>query len=187
MNFNQMIPSIVENLLPRFSQKDKGLMLSFDLRDNDYGYAEDGNTIERKEKSASTVVRLLFQRPNNYTKVMVQYKFNNWQRDIKDPYIEDVEFKHLSDHDSCWRDGCTRWTYDHWNSLEGYFGCHPRERQLSRFYSFNMSDPGCGIQLVRFDKLEHVIDTECHNDTIGYSVRLSRWEDKEKERRINNK
>ena len=184
MNMSQMIPTIVESLLKRNSPEDKGLLISLYLRDDDYGYDDTGNNKVREERSAATIVRLLFRRSSNYTEVGIQYKFGKWLRDgfLTDPYRETTRFKFVSNHDSCWRDGCTRWTSDHWQSVEDYFGFHPRDRQLSRFYNFNGFDPNEGINLVKLDQFD---DVRCRREgqsdydlslyTVGWDVKLSSY------------
>lgn len=171
-------------MLPRCSDESKGLLISLDLRDDDYGYDESGNNIIREPKSASTICRFLFQRPSNYTRVMVDYKFNVWRHEegLKDPFYEDVVFKHYSYHDSCWRSDGMEVLSKHWGNVQNYFDCHPNDKRLSRFYTFNMFDCSTGIQLIRFDKMEDVTERNNNkygltNYVIGYNVRLSKWEE----------
>lgn len=91
MDIHEVICTIVESMLPRFSDDKTVLVMSFDLRvriKNDY----DNPEVRR-------VVHLMFHRPGNYTKVL-----RNVVRGMGSIYYDYTSWQLLADHDSCWRD-----------------------------------------------------------------------------------
>lgn len=169
MQIEQAITAMVESFLPRFSSEKIGLLVTLDLRDNDYGYAKDGNTRVREEKSACTTISFIFYRPSNYTKVLVHYEFNNGLQPYEtDPKCNEVFFEQHSDHDSCWRSDGMRILSKHWRNVERYFGMSPND--VSQFYSFSsFAEP----QFIEFEKFEAVRGKK-YNHTIGYNVKSKR-------------
>lgn len=104
-----VIASIVEAMLPRFSDKQLGLLIGVDMDVGDNGYGKDGNTRERKELHVRQRLYFLFQRPSNYTKVLFWQPKDNavgWDCSPAGVYAQPaIQEWHLeSDHDSCWRD-----------------------------------------------------------------------------------
>lgn len=166
MKIEDAIIAIVEKMLPRWSDKNIGLLITLDLRDNDYGYGEDGNTQVREAKDACTTVRFLFHRPHNYTKVLVQYSFNNGFDFDNRPGKNPVDFKKYSDHDSCWQSDGMRIFMEHWRNVGKYFNIHPSD--VSSFYLFSLFEP---IKYVKFERFEPYFATNGYNEYIdGYTV-----------------
>jgi len=106
INAEMMIASVVESMLPRFSDEKLGVVMGLDMGLSDYGYGEDGNTYEREELSIRRFPSFLFIRPCNYTQVYyylpspdaVGLELNPvWVR-------KELVWTLICDHDSCWRD-----------------------------------------------------------------------------------
>lgn len=94
-----VICSMVEAMLPRFSDSKLGLLLGIDMHIYDLGYGKDGNTKERKEKNVRRFLYFLFVRSSNYTKVFFWEPSKDKSRypcAIEEWYL-------ICDHDSCWR------------------------------------------------------------------------------------
>lgn len=161
INFTQAIPSIVEAMLPRFSSEKIGLSVTLDLRDDDYD----------TDKDAATTCRLLFHRPSNYTKVLVNYTFNEFNNHATDPRYNIVYFEKHSDHDSCWKSDGLRILDIHWKNVHQHFSKHPSK--LSNFYSFSIFDT---IGYVEFEKFEPVKETGGAFDGYvkGYNIKIKR-------------
>ncbi len=159
MNLKQVIPSIVEAMLPRFSHEELGLAITLDLRDNFY-YDD-----SEKNKSASTDVRFIFHRPSNYTKVLVNYEFNSFHDTKNNPMDNKVYFEKHSDHDSCWRTDGVKILGIHRNNVEKYMGVSYNE--TNPFYSFSIFEP---ITYVRFQIREPVKDED--NYITGYNIKV---------------
>lgn len=99
MNIEMSVAQIVEAMLPRHSDRNLGLLIQLKMEASDFGYGDDGNTIEREPQHHRQDIHFLFVRPSNYTKVFV------CMPDFREFRIIDVErvWKQTSDHDSCWR------------------------------------------------------------------------------------
>jgi hypothetical protein len=69
VNAEMMIASVIETMLPRFSDEKIGVVMGLDVGLSDYGYGYDGNKLERKELSVRRYPSFLFVRPSNYTQV----------------------------------------------------------------------------------------------------------------------
>jgi len=155
IDLTQTIPSIVETMLPKYSDPSLGLLITLDLRDNCY----------ETNKSAATILYFLFQRPSNYTKVLVKYKFNEWLDCSSDPIYNETYYTKYSDHDSCWKSDGLKIFTEHYNNISTYFNEHPGK--LSSFYSFSLHN---AIKYVKFEKFEPVTQ---ENDYIkGYNVSI---------------
>jgi hypothetical protein len=142
MDLSNAIPKIVEAMLPRFSPNELGLYIELDLRDSYYG--KDGEN----EKSVATMVKFIFHRPNNYTRVLVNYEFDNFSKSFMQSKTL-TRYEEYSYHDSCWRsDGMTILSH-HWKMISDYFSLHPSK--IHQFYSFNTISY---IKLLQFDKNE---------------------------------
>lgn len=151
INLSNAIPKIVEAMLPRFSPIDLGLYIELDLRDQDYSN-------EEEEKSVATMVKFIFHRPNNYTKVLVNYKFDNFSESFTKTNVP-TRYEQHSNHDSCWRsDGMTILS-KHWHNINDYFGVHPGK--LHNFYSFHTISY---IKILQFDRIQK------DDRTLGYDV-----------------
>lgn len=101
MNAESAISSIVESMLPRFSDEKLGLHMEIDLRFADHGYGVDGNTRERKPKDVRRFVNFLFVRSSNYTKFFALEAEEGF---ADSPVYKQSEWFMESDHDSCWQD-----------------------------------------------------------------------------------
>lgn len=89
MSIENVVSSVVEAMLPRFSDDKTVLVMSFDLR------------VQRKDDYEKPAVRrtvhLMFHRPDNYTKAL-------WNISTKlDSYRDYQVWLLKADHDSCWR------------------------------------------------------------------------------------
>lgn len=100
------IAAMVEAMLPRFSDEDLGILFGVDVGLDDYGYDESGNKREREPFGVRKYPWYLFCRPSNYTKVFF------WMPDddakglgLNPLYCEELVWREIADHDSCWRDG----------------------------------------------------------------------------------
>ena len=122
--FSQVIPAIVEAMLPRFSSDKIILSFTLDLRDEDF----------ETNKSAATIMRFLFHRPSNFTKVLVHYEFNNFNKREGRLSRDPVYYKKYSDHDSCWSSDGLTILITHWQKVEEFFNKHPST--INSFYSF---------------------------------------------------
>ena len=158
IKFDQVIPSIVEAMLPRFSPKDIALAITLDLRDS--VYSED-----HEEDSTATICRFLFQRPSNYTKVLVNYKFNNFHEHVY-PETTLIHYEKHSDHDSCWRSDGMRILSTHWQNVNEYFGKHPND--VHKFYTFSMFDSIKYVKLVKFDEIRQKEDNWARAYSVQY-------------------
>jgi hypothetical protein len=106
LDAENVIYEIVEAMLPRFSDRKLGLLIGVDFNITDMGYAPDGNTRERKEKSVRERYYFLFVRPSNYTKVFLWKPKDTKNRFANSPrWNGEGNWELLSDHDSCWREG----------------------------------------------------------------------------------
>ena len=148
------ITHVVEAMLPRHSAVDVGLRIVLDLRES------------MKDKKTSSFCRFIFHRPSNYTKVLVNYQFNNFFAEKHNPKNEAVYFNKASDHDSCWRTDGFHVLMEHWKNIENHYNTHPSKVQ--RHNSFSIFEP---ISLVRFSKFEPVKQDGGH--IIGYNIQYS--------------
>ena len=166
INFDQAIPSIVEAMLPRFSPKKLGLSITLDLRDDNFIQGpEEG--LDDMNPFAATIVRFIFHRPSNYTKVLVNYEFNNFHDMENNPMYNTVYFEKHSDHDSCWRSDGLRILRSHRDNVEDYLNIN--YNKVSTFYNFSMFDP---IKYIKFETLEPV-KSDKYNNIIGYNIKVS--------------
>jgi hypothetical protein len=152
MDISNAIPNIVEAMLPRFSPKELALYIELDLRDTYYDDNEDD------EKSIATLVKFIFHRPNNYTKVLVNYDFDNFSKSFTNSKMI-KRYEQHSNHDSCWRSDGMVILNKHWKNINDYFGMHPNK--LNRFYSFHKISY---IKLLQFDKIQK------EDRIIGYDI-----------------
>lgn len=104
VKWDSVIPSIVESMLPRFSDPKLCLAMIIDNRYNDY-------SSECCSAGEAELITVVFQRPSNYTKVFIRvtdfvpnegdgfepFHFTNGRK--QEPY----KFIMTSDHGSCWR------------------------------------------------------------------------------------
>lgn len=87
----ESIIAITEAFLPKFTE-DKVLCISIDARLNYYG--------KKQVKGVIRGIHIAIYRPMNYTKVIMAVDSENIPAFTFDPSLT---FKHMSDHDSCWR------------------------------------------------------------------------------------
>jgi hypothetical protein len=112
------VASIVEGMLPRFSDNNLGLLITVQLDITDYGYGKDGNTLERKQFGIRRYVHLIFTRPSNYTKVFVWIpEGGKTGLDLFPQYAKDIVWDLVCDHDSCWKDGFKQSISDCYNKM----------------------------------------------------------------------
>lgn len=144
LNSEAILSSIVESMLPRFSDNKLGLTMTLDMGMHDFGYGSDGNTRERRELSVRRSLSFLFHRPSNYTKVFY------WEPEpgskglkILPGYAkEPLDWYMLSDHDSCWRDAIGSKVTDVYFQMAGAFkgrkrtGVELRPCDISQHNSF---------------------------------------------------
>ena len=161
IDFDQVIPSVVEAMLPRFSHEKLGLAITLDLREDNH----DASTYRvGVDASIATIVRFIFHRPGNYTKVLVNYEFNNFHDRESNPRHNEVYFEKHSDHDSCWRSDGLSILRIYRDNVEDYFNCD--YNNISHFYNFSAFDP---ITYVKFEKMESVIKD---NNITGYNIKV---------------
>jgi hypothetical protein len=155
INFDQVIPPIVEAMLPRHSPENIALSVTLDLRESD----------RLTEKSAATICRFLFHRPTNYTKVLVNYKFNNYD-DLLNPQSTIIRYEKHSDHDSCWKsDGLTILSV-HWNNIRTYFNKH--QNDVDRYYNFSIFDGIKYVKLTTFEPIKQKEDNWIRSYDVKY-------------------
>lgn len=80
-DIENIVARMVEQLLPRFSGNDEGLIITLEFKN-------------LQGKEPTKVLKLLFIRPNNYTKVFSQVL------SVRGEVLSPWTFR--SDHDSCW-------------------------------------------------------------------------------------
>ena len=137
LDLDMTVASIVEAMLPRFSDHKLGLLISLDLAFDDYGYGKDGNTLEREPQHARRFPWLLFVRPSNYTQVFFwedidpEVGFGNPMYDSANP-----TWLQTSNHDSCWRsDGFSPITDIYFKECKKFKGLPPKD--VHNFNHFN--------------------------------------------------
>lgn len=91
IDLDNVLTKIVEAMLPRFSPQNEGLLVTLDARM--YIYSDDGES----DCDVSKMFHVLYNRPNNYTKVFVAMNDSWFINDIKPE-----DWDNTSDHDSCW-------------------------------------------------------------------------------------
>jgi len=141
MNLQNAIPAIVEAMLPRGTPIELALYIELDLRDS--YYKEDENDI-----NIATMIKFIFHRPNNYTRVLVNYEFDNFSKSFTSSKNL-TRYNEYSYHDSCWRNDGLVILSEHWKNINDYFGMHPNK--ISHFYTFHKISY---IKLLQFDKIE---------------------------------
>jgi len=132
IHLDNAIVTMVEMMLPRFSPDNIGLMITLDLRANNFKTNYDKSDIENR---CSTMITFIFQRPSNYTKVMAfrEYSFG----DLSPKLNEETEVDLLSDHDSCWSSDGFRILDKDWIEKSNTIG-HPRDADVSFFNTFSI-------------------------------------------------
>lgn len=108
MEIRDVVPTIVDAMLPRFSDEYTGLFMTIEVKAT--RYSDRGPDI-----SFYRSIEFCFQRPHNYTKVFAAVSDNVRDR------TEDKDFEFITDHDSCWRDGVGRVAEGVFNELRVYF------------------------------------------------------------------
>lgn len=117
LNVENTVSTIVESMLPRFSDRQLALHVTLQFNVSDFGYGKDGNTRERKELRVAEYINFLFLRPSNYTKVF------SWIPDSKasglelSPRYKTKIWTFECDHDSCWRDSIGTITNRVWSNI----------------------------------------------------------------------
>ena len=132
LDSEMVIASVVEAMLPRFSDNELGLLISVRMDMHDFGYGSDGNTFERDELCVSQVINLLFVRPGNYTQVYSNVtEFNKWNSLYNN---DKIKWIFESDHDSCWRsDGLRILTDSYFKMADKFKGRIKSGKEMSGF------------------------------------------------------
>ena len=119
------IITLVETMLPRFSPEDLGLMITLDMR------AENFDT----NKHEDSIITLIFHRPGNYTKVMaISQKFSQGRFPT---LLKETEIDLFSDHDSCWSSDGLEILNSDWVKKSKIVG-HPRDENVHFYNSFSI-------------------------------------------------
>jgi hypothetical protein len=103
-NYSIFITEIVEAMLPRFSSRKLVLVMGI----NSFYSVYEGDKAFNENES----FLIVFHRPSNYTKVLVkkiERKENMMLKSLEK--YGDIDFKLLSDHDSCWTSDGMRWIF----------------------------------------------------------------------------
>lgn len=162
------ISTIVEAMLPRFSDSTLGLLIGVDLSWYDYGYGKDGNTKERDETYLRSNVWFLFVRPSNYTKVYVYEERFTEDGTTGNPKYEELVWEQSCDHDSCWRTDGMRYLNEVYNQAYDFF--KERGVELRNVHTHHGIGPMCSEPLyVRLDKREAV---HPHADSFSPDSRI---------------
>lgn len=99
-SMDKAISTVVDCMLPRFSDKQLGVFITGYLDLTDWGYGKDGNTRERETLSSREYFNFLFTRSTNYTKF--------FRLITNDPAISPLWSQRVfkwdleCDHDDCW-------------------------------------------------------------------------------------
>lgn len=153
LDCDSVIRSIVEGMLPRFSDNQLGLYMELDLDLTDHGYGTDGNTLEREALSVRRHLHFLFNRSNNYTRVFfLQPKPG--ERMVNRTIVN--EWTMTCDHDSCWSsDGIRNITDIHFEMYNQFDGrmISGKPLNMSHLYCHNhfWSHP-CYVKLDTFEQ-----------------------------------
>lgn len=139
MYIDNALSTIVEAMLPKFSPANIGLLVQLDLRASN----------NKMDKTIATLVTFIFQRPSNYTKVLVK------RTDFhEDPWLfkdKEIVMDLASDHDSCWRsDGFLILNKD-WDEKVHILGHPARNKNVYFHNSFSVFEP---IKYLKFKKFE---------------------------------
>ena len=137
LDANFAIASIVESMLPRFSDSKLGLLIGIDMSISDYGYDVSGNKKVRPEKNIRPLMYFLFVRPSNYTKVFFWEPKKNAKGLDCTPFYSSLanEWFLEGDHDSCWRDAFdSKMTKIYFESCDKFKDMRPVD--LSQFINF---------------------------------------------------
>jgi len=157
MKIENAIINIVESMLPRFTHPNYGLVISLDLSDS-----------ENHNASTRSTIQFIFHRPDNYTKVLVNYSFNNGLITLFKN--SEYYFEKYSDHDSCWRSDGLKVLSEHWHNVHKHFNKHPSD--LSSYYTFNIFQR---IKYLKFKKFEAV--KEKNGFIRGYNIIIDEFFD----------
>lgn len=158
------IASIVEAMLPRFSDRKLGLLIPIQLNADDHGYGKDGNTRERKALGIRKIVWFLFVRPSNYTKVYVWTAPKGSIGVEYDPrYNKNVVWKLECDHDSCWRDAIGSALRDvHYPMMERFKGRKISGVEMNPYrdvHQFNLIDQDPRyVEIITLERLNKSAD-----------------------------
>jgi len=130
---------LIDTAFPRFSSRYLGLFVSFYIDVNDFGFAGDGNTLQREPLSQRRYLHFLIQRPSNYTKVFYWCPELTAKGTDHNPfYRKDVIWELISDHDSCWSDSIgSKFTEQYFSIMELFKNrmCDGKPMRPVDFYS----------------------------------------------------
>lgn len=156
MNIELTIAHIVEAMLPRSSDRKLGLLVRLKMETSDFGYGEDGNTLEREPQNHRKELCFLFVRPSNYTKVFL---FEPKQDEYCWLHKDNGQLWNLeSDHDSCWRsDGFHRVTDVYFELCDPI--CKARDCAPKDVHTFNcLSNDPQYVELETFEQNDPTAD-----------------------------
>ena len=132
MDMNQLLPGLVDSLLPKFTQG-KGLLITLNATYSKY---------ETMKRSRQEILVLIYN-PSNYTKVM-----SCMPDEMKS--LSKYEWTLESDHDSCWRtDG-----FSFLRKFEQKIHEELGEGDISEFIAFGMYRPIRYVKINEF-RLSH--------------------------------
>ena len=139
INLDNSLAAMVEAMLPLFSPANLGLVIQLDLR------ASNNET----DKSVANLITFIFQRPSNYTKVLVK------RTEFRcDPWLlkgQEIVMELASDHDSCWRSDGFRILNEDWQDKVDKVG-HPYGKAYIHFWnSFSIFE---SIKYVKFKEFK---------------------------------
>ena len=169
------IATIVESMLPTFSDKRLGLYLKVQFNYTDHGFGPDGNTQEREGFSKRYEVELLFIRPSNYTKVLgrvLDWDIDDLFDSVTYNYGKTMLLKQYSDHDSCWRsDGFSEFHNTFTKALKSYktqFRCDWHRDNMSEFHHIDK------IKYVEIETADSVKESHENRYCRDYLVKIKK-------------
>lgn len=153
MDIGNVVSSIAEAMLPRFSDDKTVLVMSFDLAVRKKG--------DYKGPGIAIKAHLMFHRPHNYTKALWNIS-TEW-----DNYRSHRIWKIKSDHDSCWRsDGVSTPFFElgqrMMRELDPKLGC--QEVEFSTHFDFITNGEPKIVKLLSYE-----LDRENRTFTVEYA------------------
>lgn len=146
------VQNVVEAMLPRFSHRELGLLLKFDVEAEYVGKIYNN----RPQPKVRWKLWFLFNRPNNGTNVFVK-QFNEHEINNRKYFEFPITMSLTSTHDSCWRSDGLRDIWNLYSSTAKYF-----ERVLSKDivpirdinFEWRFNFISNGIKFVKFQPVE---------------------------------
>ena len=155
MKMDQVIPAIVEAFLPRFCDRQLGLLLEVDVSYDCY---------TKSEQHHRKIMQMLIHRPTNYTKVLVR-EVNFQDAGISLLKKEPTIWEKWADHDSCWNSDGMRCFYVHeQEAIKTFTDNNIPIKNIHPFISFNLFG---GIKYVKIEYMKGVDPPKNHSN--GYA------------------